>query len=262
MSDAPELTSATDLVARLRSRELGSEELLDLQLERIGRLDGELNAVVALDVEGAREAARAADAAPAGDRGPLHGLPMTIKDSYEVVGMPATCGFPHLAEHRPERDADAVARLRAAGAIPFGKTNLPLAAADHQSYNPIHGRTGNPWDATRTPGGSSGGAAAAVAAGFTPLELGSDIGGSIRCPAHFCASTATSRATGSSRCAATSRRCPVSCSRRRSASPGRSRAAPPISSSRWTSSPRRRRARAVTSASRTSAWRCGRTGAS
>ena len=146
MSDAPELTSAGDLVARLRSGELGSEELLDLQLERIGRLDGELNAVVALDVEGAREAARAADAAPAEGRGPLHGLPMTIKDSYEVVGMPATCGFPHLAEHRPERDADAVARLRAAGAILFGKTNVPLAAADHQSYNPVYGTTNNPWD--------------------------------------------------------------------------------------------------------------------
>jgi amidase len=186
MSDAPERASAGELVARLRSGELGSEELLDLQLDRIGRLDGELNAVVALDVEGAREAARAADAAPAEDRGPLHGLPMTIKDSFEVVGMPATCGFPHLAEHRPERDADAFARLRAAGAIPFGKTNLPLAAADHQSYNPVHGTTNNPWDTTRTPGGSSGGAAAAVAAGFTPLELGSDIGGSIRCPAHFC----------------------------------------------------------------------------
>ena len=186
MSDAPEKASAGELVARLRSGELGSEELFDLQLDRIGRLDGALNAVVALDVEGAREAARAADAAPADGRGPLHGLPMTIKDSFEVAGMPATCGFPHLAEHRPERDAEAVARLRAAGAIPFGKTNLPLAAADHQSYNPVYGTTGNPWDTTRTPGGSSGGAAAAVAAGFTPLELGSDIGGSIRCPAHFC----------------------------------------------------------------------------
>jgi amidase len=177
---------ATELLRRLRDRELGSEELLDAQLERIERLDPELNAVVATDVETARAAARAADATPAAARGPLHGLPMTIKDSFEVTGMPATCGFGHLAQHRPERDADAVARLRAAGAIPFGKTNLPTAAADHQSTNPVYGTTNNPWDVTRTPGGSSGGAAAAVAAGFTPLELGSDIGGSIRVPAHFC----------------------------------------------------------------------------
>jgi amidase len=181
-----ELRTATELLGLLRGGTLGSEELLDLQLARIERLDPELNAVVALDVDGARAAARAADATPADARGPLHGLPLTIKDSFEVVGMPATCGFPHLAGHRPGRDADAVARLRAAGAIPFGKTNLPLAAADHQSYNPVHGTTSNPWDRSRTPGGSSGGAAAALAAGFTPLELGSDIGGSIRVPAHFC----------------------------------------------------------------------------
>jgi amidase len=186
MSSTEELGTAAELLARLRGGQLGSLELLDAQLERIERLDGELNAVVALDADAAREAARAADNAPAGGRGPLHGLPMTIKDSYEVAGMPATCGFAHLAGHVPARDADAVARLRAAGAIPFGKTNLPMAAADHQSFNPLYGTTSNPWDTGRTPGGSSGGAAAAVAAGFTPLELGSDIGGSIRCPAHFC----------------------------------------------------------------------------
>jgi amidase len=183
---ALELRSATELLALLRDRELGSLELLDLQLARIEARDGELNAVVALNVEDARDAARRADDAPSDARGPLHGLPMTIKDSYEVAGMPATCGFPDLAQHRPQRDADAVALLRAAGAVPFGKTNLPLAAADHQSYNPVYGTTNNPWDVSRTPGGSSGGAAAAVAAGFSPLELGSDIGGSIRCPAHFC----------------------------------------------------------------------------
>jgi amidase len=186
MSAAPELLPATELLALLRERKLSAVELLDLHLERIARLDGDLNAVVAMDVDGARAAARAADETPADARGPLHGLPMTIKDSWEVAGMPATCGFPHLAEHRPQRDATAVARLRAAGAVPFGKTNVPLAAADHQSYNPVYGTTSNPWDVERTPGGSSGGAAAAVAAGFTPLELGSDIGGSIRCPAHFC----------------------------------------------------------------------------
>src|SRR5882724_1668772 len=105
-----------------------------------------LNAVVALDVERARAAARAADSAASDARGPLHGLPITLKDAYEVIGMPATCGFPHLANHFPDRDADAVARLRAAGAIPFGKTNVPLAAADHQSYNPVYGTSNNPWD--------------------------------------------------------------------------------------------------------------------
>ena len=182
----PEFRSATTLLSLLRARKLGALELLDLQLARISRVNPLLNAVVALDVERARAAARAADSTAADNRGVLHGLPITIKDAYEVVGMPATCGFPHLADHRPERDADAVARLREAGALVFGKTNVPVAAADHQSYNPVYGTSNNPWDVTRTPGGSSGGAAAAVAAGFSSLELGSDIGGSIRCPSHFC----------------------------------------------------------------------------
>ncbi|MDB6010403.1 MAG: amiE [Gammaproteobacteria bacterium] len=181
-----ELRSATELLRLLRERRLGSLELLDLQLSRIERVNPTLNAVVAMDVEGASQAARAADNTPDERRGPLHGLPITIKDAYETVGMTATCGFPELAGHRPQRDADAVARLRAAGAVPFGKTNVPLAAADHQSYNALYGTTNNPWNPERTPGGSSGGAAAAVAAGFSSLELGSDIGGSIRCPAHFC----------------------------------------------------------------------------
>jgi amidase len=181
-----EMRSASELLRLLRERRLGSLELLELQLSRIERVNPLLNAVVAMDVEGARQSARAADNTPAERRGPLHGLPITIKDAYETVGMPATCGFPQFANHRPQRDADAVVRLRAAGAVPFGKTNVPLAAADHQSYNPVYGTTNNPWNRERTPGGSSGGAAAAVAAGFSALELGSDIGGSIRCPAHFC----------------------------------------------------------------------------
>jgi amidase len=181
-----ELRSATALLHLLRERKLGAVELLDLLLARIERLNPRLNAVIARDIDGARHQARAADDLPAARRGPLHGLPMTIKDVYEVVGMPATCGMPELTRHLPAQDADAVARLRAAGAIPFGKTNVPFAAADHQSYNAVYGASNNPWDVTRTPGGSSGGAAAAVAAGFTPLELGSDIGGSIRCPSHFC----------------------------------------------------------------------------
>ncbi|MFO1410141.1 MAG: amidase [Steroidobacteraceae bacterium] len=181
-----ELQSATEQLQLLRERRIGALELLDLLLARIERLNPRLNAVVARDVEGARRAARAADDAPAGNRGPLHGLPLTIKDVWAVAGMPAACGMPELAGYVPAQDADAVARLRAAGAIPFAKTNVPYAASDHQSYNDVYGTSNNPWNLARTPGGSSGGAAAAVAAGLTSLELGSDIGGSIRCPAHFC----------------------------------------------------------------------------
>lgn len=179
--------SATDLIAMLKARELSSLELLDLQLARVKAHNDNLNAVIALDADNARHAARRADEERARGHasGALHGLPLTIKDSWEVVGMPATCGIDALANHRPARDADAIARFRSAGAIFFGKTNLPTGAADHQSYNALFGLTRNPWNVERTVGGSSGGAAAALASGFTPLELGSDIGGSIRCPAHF-----------------------------------------------------------------------------
>ena len=180
--------SATDLVGLLRDGEVSAVELLDLQLERVASVNPALNAVVALDEDGARAQARRSDEARARgeDPGPLGGLPMTLKDVFEVVGMPATCGFPHLAEHRPRQDADIAARLREAGAVIFGKTNVPEGAGDHQSYNAVYGVTRNPWDPSRSPGGSSGGSAAAVAAGMTPLEVGSDVGGSIRCPAHFC----------------------------------------------------------------------------
>ena len=181
-----ELRSATAVLQLIRTRKIGAVELLRQVLARLERLNPRFNMVVARDVEGALEAARRADSAPTSERGPLHGLPMTIKDAWEVTGLTATCGFPSLAGHRPERDADAVARLRAAGAIPYGKTNVPIGAGDHQSYNPLYGRTNNPWNVERTVGGSSGGAAAAVATGISALELGSDIGGSIRCPAHFC----------------------------------------------------------------------------
>jgi amidase len=181
-----ELQSATALLELLRTRRIGARELLDLLVLRAERLNPQLNAIVETNVEAARAAARVADDLAPGHGGPLHGLPMTLKDAFEVVGMTASCGVSALAQHRPDRDADAVARLRAAGAIPFGKTNVPTLAADHQSVNPVYGTTNNPWDITRTPGGSSGGAAAAVATGLTPVELGSDIGGSIRCPAHFC----------------------------------------------------------------------------
>lgn len=180
--------TAAEAVGAIRRGELGSEELLDAQLARVSTHDDELNLVVALDVDRARTSAREADAAVArGDRlGALHGLPITIKDSFETAGLTTTSGAPALRDHVPERDADNVAALRAAGAIVFAKTNLPVYAGDFQTSNELHGTSNNPWDPTRTVGGSSGGAAAALAAGMTLLEQGSDIGGSIRCPAHYC----------------------------------------------------------------------------
>jgi len=180
--------TATEQKAMLASRQVSACELLDLHLDRVTRLNPSCNAVVALDEDGARHEARDADERLARGEvtGPLHGLPMTIKDSFAVTGMAATCGLEELRDYRPGEDAVAVAKIRASGAVIFGKTNLPAGAADHQSCNTLFGLTRNPWDPARTVGGSSGGSAAALAAGLTSLELGSDIGGSIRVPAHFC----------------------------------------------------------------------------
>jgi amidase len=180
-------TSATEMLQALRSKQVSAVELLDLHLERIERLNGPLNAVVIKDYDRAREAAVAADAARArGDDRPLLGLPLTIKDAIDVEGLPTTCGVPERAQTYPEHDARLVASVRAAGAVIMCKTNVPPNAADWQTDNPLFGRTGNPWNLDRVPGGSSGGAAAAVGAGLTPLEFGSDIGGSIRYPAAWC----------------------------------------------------------------------------
>jgi amidase len=178
---------AGELAQRLREGKLSSEALLEAQLARVEAVNPRINAVVTLDAGNARERARALD----DDSGlladtALRGLPVTIKDSFETAGLLSTCGAPKWKRHRPQRDADAVERLRQAGAVPFGKTNVPIYAGDIQSYNLLFGTTNNPWDASRTCGGSSGGAAAAVACGMSPFELGSDIGGSIRIPAHFC----------------------------------------------------------------------------
>src|SRR5262249_22777599 len=177
--------TATDLVARLQRGEVSSAELLEAFLQRIDQVNGPVNAMVTIDFDAARERARTADEervrGEAG--GPLHGLPITIKDCSETAGIRTTAGAPFLADHVPERDADAVARLRNAGANVFAKTNVPFLTADGQAYNDIVGQTNNPWDLSRAPGGSSGGAAAALAAGMTPLDLGSDIAGSGPIPA-------------------------------------------------------------------------------
>jgi amidase len=180
--------SASECLGLLRSSEVSSLELVDACIARIDALNPELNAVVAKDYERARMSARVADDARSRgeDLGALHGLPMTIKDSLETAGLVTTSGAPQLRDHVPKEDAVAVQRALDAGAIVLGKTNLPLYAGDWQTFNAVYGRTNNPWDVTRTVGGSSGGAAASLAAGFVPLEIGSDIGGSIRTPANYC----------------------------------------------------------------------------
>jgi amidase len=180
-------SSAIEIAKKIKQRELSSREALDYFLARIEALDKKINCVVTIDAKRARNEADAADAALARGEvnGPLHGVPMTIKDSFQTKGMRTTSGAPELSDFIPEEDAWPVARLREAGAIIFGKTNAPIYAGDLQSYNDVFGTTNNPYDLSRTPGGSSGGSAAALACGFTPLELGSDIGGSIRLPSHM-----------------------------------------------------------------------------
>jgi amidase len=180
--------SATKLVKAIHDKRISSVELLELFIERYERLNPRINAIVETDLENARKRAHEADEALSKGViwGPLHGLPMTIKDSIEVAGMHCTWGSPMFKDYISIKNADVVQSLVDAGAIVFGKTNLPLFAMDSQSFNDVYGQTNNPWDETRTPGGSSGGSVAALAAGLTGLEIGSDIGGSIRSPAHFC----------------------------------------------------------------------------
>jgi amidase len=187
MPDIDPFASATELLAALRAGRVTAAELTELYIGRIERHDGRINAVVVRDFERARHQARAADQAAArGEAAPLLGLPTTLKESINVIGLPTTCGVPEWRGFVSGHDAPAAARTRAAGAVLLGKTNVPPMLADWQSANPIHGRCNNPWDLSRTPGGSSGGSAAALAAGLTALEVGSDIGGSIRVPAAFC----------------------------------------------------------------------------
>jgi amidase len=188
MSEDLTLWSATKLEAAIRDRSLSSRELLAAFTAKVDRLNPQVNAVVTTDLDRAEKlAGRADDAATKGTwLGPLHGLPFTVKDAIETGGLRSTGGAPVLADHVPEVDAPAVARLAGAGGVLFGKTNAPTWSADFQTHNELFGTTSNPWDLSRTCGGSSGGAGAAVASGFTSFELGTDIGGSVRIPSSFC----------------------------------------------------------------------------
>jgi amidase len=186
--DNPIYTTAAGLAAAIAAGKLSSSEAVEAHFAQIEARDGEVNAMTTLDREGALVAAREADAKVAKGEvvGPLHGVPITIKDAFATKELRTTAGWPDFADHVPDADAPTVARLRAAGAVIIGKTNMPPLGQDFQTYNEIFGETKNPWNLDCTPGGSTGGGAAAVAAGFSPLELGSDIGGSVRIPPHYC----------------------------------------------------------------------------
>ncbi|MCV3205995.1 amidase [Mesorhizobium sp. YC-39] len=181
-------SSTTELAAAIRDRKISAVEALDGHLAEIDRHNEAVNAVVTLDRVGARERAKQADSAVArGDiLGPLHGVPFTLKDMHETAGMRTTVGFPPFADYVARKDSPVVARLKAAGGVLFGKTNVATMLSDWQSDNPLFGRTSNPWDLSRTAGGSSGGAAAALCSGMTPFEVGTDMQDSIRLPAAFC----------------------------------------------------------------------------
>ena len=183
----PIFASAHELATAIRERRASVVEVIDAHFAQIARHNQILNAIVTLNEEQARKRAREADAALAKGEvwGPLHGVPVTIKDSFATAGIRTTSGFPPLAHYVPSEDATVVARLKTAGAIILGKTNLPPLVQGFQSHNPVFGRTNNPWDLTKTSGGSTAGAAA-LASGMTALEIGSDYGGSVRIPAHYC----------------------------------------------------------------------------
>jgi amidase len=179
--------TAVELSAALKARKVSAVELAEDAIGRIERHDGKINAICVRDFERGLQAARAADAALArGEAKPLLGLPLTVKESYNIAGLPTTWGFVPQKDFKPTEDALSIARVKDAGAVIIGKTNVPVGLGDWQSYNDIYGTTNNPFDLGRTPGGSSGGSSAALAAGYGPLSLGSDIGGSLRVPAFHC----------------------------------------------------------------------------
>ena len=183
-------STATEMLAALDAKTISSAELVDLHIARIEAHDGALNAIPVRTIERAREAAEHADEARASGRttsgGALLGLPITLKESTQTAGLPQSAGLLPLKDYRPATDGPVARSVFAAGACLLGKTNIPIALSDWQADSPVYGRANNPWDLERTPGGSTGGGAAALAAGMTPLEIGSDIGGSIRVPAAYC----------------------------------------------------------------------------
>jgi amidase len=179
--------AATELSAALAAKKVSAVELAQDAIGRIERHDAKINAVCVRDFARGLDAARAADVARArGETGPLLGIPMTIKESLNIAGLPTTWGFPAQKDYKPPEDALSVSRVKGAGGVILGKTNVPIALGDWQSYNEIYGTTNNPYDLSRTPGGSSGGSSAALAAGYGALSIGSDIGGSLRVPAFHC----------------------------------------------------------------------------
>lgn len=178
---------AVSLVTQLKKKNFSALELMNATIARIEAFNPSINAIVVQDFERARDAAKATDKKiNQGLNGPLLGLPITVKESFNVSGLTTTWGEPQFKDYKPKEDALAVQRLKKAGAIVIGKTNVPPMLKDWQTYNTLYGTTNNPWDLSKTPGGSSGGAAAALAAGLVSLELGSDLAGSLRAPAHFC----------------------------------------------------------------------------
>ena len=185
----PSLTDkpgALATAAAIRAGEMSVAEAVDAAVTRIEHLDAEIDALAVPDFERAHHTAKAMDArGPVGDQ-PLFGVPMTVKESFDVEGLQSCWGHQRLTDYIAPRDSDVVRRLKAAGAVILGKTNVPVDLSDWQSFNPVYGRTNNPHDTSRSPGGSSGGSAAAVASGMVPCEFGTDIGGSVRVPAHFC----------------------------------------------------------------------------
>jgi amidase len=190
--------SATEIARAIREREVSSEEVVGAHLARIEEVNPKVNAVVQLTADAARSRAREADAALARGEswGPLHGVPVTIKDAFETAGIISAGGTKGRAQYVPQEDAVGVARYKSAGAVVLGKTNVPELSLAFESDNLVYGQTKNPYDSTRTPGGSSGGEAAAIASGMSPLGLGSDAGGSIRLPAHFCGIAGIKPTTG------------------------------------------------------------------
>ena len=181
-------SSTARLAEAIRTRRISAREMLEVVLGQIDRYNPTLNAVNIIDQEQAMEKARTADEAMARGEvwGPLHGVPFTLKDAHSTAGMRTTVGFPPFANFVPEEDSTVAARLKRAGGVLIGKTNVPVMLGDYQANNPLFGRTNNPWNLERTSGGSSGGAAAAVASGMTSFEIGTDLSSSIRIPAHFC----------------------------------------------------------------------------